>query len=69
MKIEKITENKIRVIMYSSELESKDLDVSFFKTPSIENQTFFADLLEKAEIEVGFTTTGCKLLIEFSPSL
>lgn len=69
MKIEKLTENKIRVIISPSDLEMKDLDVHLLMTKTLEGQNFFAKMLEKAKNEVGFNTDGCKLLIEaFSSS-
>lgn len=69
MKIEKLTENKIRVIISPSDLEMKDLDVHLLMAKTLEGQNFFAKMLEKAKNEVGFNTDGCKLLIEaFSSS-
>lgn len=64
MKIEKLTENKIRVIVNSSDLEMKNLDLHLLMTKALEEQNFFANLLEKAKKEVGFNADGCKLLIE-----
>lgn len=69
MKIEKLTENKIRVIIKPIDLGQTDIDLHTIMTKSFENKTFFLDLLSKAEKEVGFNTEGCKLLIEaFSSS-
>lgn len=69
MKIEKLTENKIRVIIKSSDLNLKSLDIHLLMTKALEKQTFFANMLEQAKQEVGFNTDGCKLLIEaFSSS-
>lgn len=69
MKIEKLTENKIRVIVKPSDLAMKDLDIHSFMTKALKEQNFFADMLKKAKEEVGFNTDGCKLLIEtFSSS-
>ena len=70
MKIEKLTENKIRVIVKPSDLEVKeDIDVHTLMSKIAEGQNFFLHLLEKAKKEVGFNTDGCKLLIEaFSSS-
>jgi len=69
MKIEKLTENKIRVIVHSSDLEIKNLDVHLLMSKALEEQNFFSDMLEKAKDEVGFNTDGCKLLIEAFSSL
>lgn len=69
MKIEKLTENKIRVIVKPSDLKLKSLDIHLLMTKALEKQTFFKNMLEQAKKEVGFNTEGCKLLIEaFSSS-
>ena len=69
MKIEKLTENKIRVIVKPSDLNLSDTDIHLFITKALKEQSFFIDMLEKAKKEVGFNTEGCKLLIEtFSSS-
>ena len=69
MRIEKLTENKIRVIVKPSDLKLKSLDIHLLMTKALEKQTFFANMLEQAKQEVGFNTDGCKLLIEaFSSS-
>lgn len=64
MKIEKLTENKIRIIVNPSDLKVKDLDLHLIMDKTFEGQNFFADMLEQAKKEVGFNTDGCKLLIE-----
>lgn len=63
MKIEKLTDNKIRIIINLDDLREKNIDSSVFTKP-LETQTFLLDVLNKAEKEVGFYTDGCKLLIE-----
>ena len=69
MKIEKLTEDKIRIIINSSDLELENLDIKSIMSKAIERQGFFTYMLEKAKDEVGFNTDGCKLLIEaFSTS-
>lgn len=68
MKIEKLTENKIRVIISSSDLNLEKIDVPFLLKSGLEGHSFFIDMLEKAKKEVGFDTDGCKLLIEASSS-
>lgn len=64
MKIEKLTENKIRIILNLEDLEKKHLDLHSFMSNSIESQTLFADILNQAEKEVGFSTKNCRILIE-----
>lgn len=68
MKIEKLTENKIRVIISSSDLDLEKIDVPLLLKSSLEGHSFIIDMLEKAKKEVGFDTDGCKLLIEASSS-
>ncbi len=69
MKIEKLTEDKIRIIVNPSDLELENLDMKSIMTKAIDRQGFFIHMLEKAKDEVGFNTDGCKLLIEaFSSS-
>ncbi len=69
MKIEKLTDNKIRVIINSDELECKNINLHSIMTKAIETQEIFSDILKKAEKEVDFYTDGCKLLIEAFSSL
>lgn len=69
MKIEKLTDNKIRVIINSDELGSKNMNIHSIMAKAIETQEIFSDILKKAEKEVDFYTDGCKLLIEAFSSL
>lgn len=69
MKIEKLTENKIRVIINSDELGLNDINVHSIMTKAIETQEIFSDILKRAEKEVDFYTDGYKLLIEAFSSL
>ena len=69
MKIEKLTENKIRVIISSEDLKNNNLDYKTIMEKPIESQKLFLEMLLKAEKEVGFYTEGHKLLVEaFSSS-
>lgn len=69
MKIEKLTENKIRVIIPSDELGERNINIHNIMTKAIETQEIFSSILKKAEKEVNFCTDGCKLLIEAFSSL
>ena len=64
MKIEKLTDNKIRIIINLEELSDKKIDLNDFMINSLNSQKFFLDILNKAEKEIGFNTDNCKLLIE-----
>lgn len=69
MKIEKLTENKIRIVVNIKELSSKNIDLNDFMISNLTSQKFFLEILNKAEKEVGFKTNNCKLLIEAFSSL
>lgn len=69
MKIEKLTENKIRVIINSDELGLNNINLHSIMAKAIETPKIFSDILKKAEKEVDFHTDGCKLLIEVFSSL
>jgi len=64
LQIEKITENKIRIILNVQDLEEKNIDLHSFMSNSIESQDLFYDMLNKAEKEIGFETKNYKLVIE-----
>lgn len=69
MKIEKLTENKIRIIVNPSDLYLENIDIKSIMSKALDRQDFFIHMLEKAKNEVGFDSDGCKLLIEaFSTS-
>lgn len=69
MKIEKLTENKIRIIVDLEELKTKNINLDDFIMNNMESQKFFLEILNKAEKEIGFKTNNCKLLIETFSSL
>ena len=64
MKIEKLTDNKIRIIMDIQDIEKNTNDIHTFFDNIMNSQNLFLDILQKAEKEVDFHTEGCKLLIE-----
>lgn len=64
MQIEKITENKIRIILNIKDLQENNIDLHTFMSNSIESQDLFFDMLDKAKKEVGFETKDYKLMIE-----
>lgn len=64
MKIEKLNENKIRFIFNHSDLKENNVDVHSFMANSIESQSLFLSMLDKAEQEIGFITDNYKLSIE-----
>lgn len=64
MKIEKITENKIRIIIKKEDFKDKSIDLKKFILNTPESQSLFLEILDRAEKEVDFDTDGHKLLIE-----
>ncbi len=64
MRIEKLTENKIRITLNMQDLQEKNIDLHTFMSNSIESQDLFYDMLDKAEKEIGFKTKDYKLMIE-----
>lgn len=64
MKIEKITDNKIRIILNLDDLKAKNIDLHSFMSNSIESQSLFVDMLDEAEKKVGFYAKDSKVLIE-----
>lgn len=64
MKIEKITENKIRIILKKEDFKDKSIDLQELILNTPESQNLFLEILDRAEKEVNFNTNGHKLLIE-----
>ena len=64
MKIEKLTENKIRVIIDNNDLLDNNIDYTSLINKSAKSQDLFLRILDKAEEELNFHTDGYKLLIE-----
>ncbi len=64
MKIEKITENKIRIILKQEDFKDKSIDIKKLLLTTPESQHLFLEILNKAKKEVDFDTEGYKLLIE-----
>lgn len=64
MKIEKLTENKIRVILKQEDIKEKNVSLQMFLLDNPNSQNFFLEVLAKAKKELDFNTEGHKLLIE-----
>lgn len=64
MKIEKLNEDKIRITLNMEDLTERNIDYHTFMSNSIESQSIFLDMLNKAEKEVGFYTDDCRIMIE-----
>ena len=64
MRIEKLNDNKIRIFLNNQDLKEKNINIHDFMSNSLESQTFFVDMLNLAEAQVGFKTKNYKLIIE-----
>jgi len=64
MRIERISDNKIRIFVSYDDLEERDIDLDAFNYNSPETQELFWDLMEQAEIELGFDAQESELCIE-----
>ena len=64
MKIEKLTENQIRITLNVDDLIKNNINLHSFMSNSLESQDFFYLILDKAEKEIGFKTDDYKLMIE-----
>ena len=64
MKIEKINENKIRIILKQEDFKDKSIDLQKLLLTNADSQNLFLEILNRAEKEVAFDTNGHKLLIE-----
>ncbi len=64
MKIERFGENRIRIFVSYDDLEERDIDLDAFSYNSPETQELFWDLMEQAEIELGFDAHESQLCIE-----
>jgi len=64
MKIEKINDRKIKVTISLSDLEERNIDANTLNYNSRATQELFWDVIEQAEIELGFNTSDSQLCIE-----
>lgn len=64
MKIEKLSEDKIRITLNLEDLEKKHINFRDFMTNPAESQDLFLDVLKEAEEKVGFVTKDYKVMLE-----
>ncbi len=64
MQIEKINNNKLKVVLDLNDLENNNIDLNSFMSNSLESQEFFLNILELAENDFHFYTNNSKLIIE-----
>ena len=64
MKIEKLTDNKIRIILNIDDLAKRNIDIHSLIKNTDSTQVFFKKILKQAQKEVNFDVDDSKLLIE-----
>ncbi len=64
MKIEKLTDNKIRIIIDLEELPEKDINMHNLTENNNKTYSLFQNILKEAEKQVGFKVQNCKLFVE-----
>ncbi len=64
MKFEKLSDNKIRIILTIQDLAEKNIDFQAFMSNNIESQDILLDMLEEAKKETGFDAENSNLKIE-----
>ena len=68
MKIERISQNQIRCILTSDDLESRQIRISELAYGSEKAKSLFRDMMQQAHIELGFDANDIPLMIEMIPS-
>ncbi|MDD4189216.1 MAG: adaptor protein MecA [Eubacteriales bacterium] len=64
MEIEKLSENVIKVTITPSDLEERDIDLDSLTYNSPEAKELFFDMIEQAEMELGFSVSESQVVIE-----
>lgn len=64
MKIKKINNDKLKIILSSNDLDEKNIDVDSFLANPIESQNLFFEILDLAEEEYDFDIENNKAVIE-----
>lgn len=67
MKIERVNENKIKVRITDNDLQARNIDINSLNYNSLAAQELFWDMIEQAEAELGFETSGAQIVIEAMP--
>lgn len=64
MRFEKLSNDKIRIILNLQDLEDNDIDYQSFMSNSSDTQKLFMNILDEAEEQIGFKTKDYKLMVE-----
>lgn len=68
MRIERISENKIRITVSNEDLVERNLSLDTLIYNTHESREFIWDVIKRAESEFGFTTSNAQLSIETTPN-
>ena len=64
MKIKKINNNKLKIILSSNDLDEKNIDIDSFLTNPIESQNLFFEILDLAEEKFDFDIENNRAIVE-----
>ncbi len=67
MKIEKISENKIRILITAADLKKKNIEIDDLYYDNTKAQSLFWELLYEAYMEESFDVENSKLIVEVAP--
>ncbi len=67
MKIEKISDNQVKIILSHQDLEARDIRIAELAYGSEKTQSLFREMMEQASIECGFDADNVPLMIEAIP--
>lgn len=67
MKIEKINENQIKLILNQADLNERDIKLEDLTSPSEKTQNLFHDMMEQAFTECDFISENTPLMVEAMP--
>ncbi|MDR1687194.1 MAG: adaptor protein MecA [Clostridiales bacterium] len=67
MKIEKITDCQLRILLSRSDLSERNIDLMELLSGSDKTQVFFKEMMEQASAEYNFQISNSPLVIEISP--
>lgn len=64
MQIKKINNNKLKVVLDSTDLNNKNIDIDSFLSNSVESQDLFFEILDLAEEKFNFNIEDNKAVVE-----
>lgn len=68
MRIERISEDKIRITISNEDLSERNLSIDTLIYNTHESRALIWDMIKRAESEFGFTTSNAQLAIEAEPN-